>query len=128
MILLVSNFAPVFSKPVWSHARILLLKAILAASQRTVSSALRSMGLADEKHFINDHRVLSRAIGSSWSLSRILLGWLLLLRVSADALEVHYFEQAKFNQLLDSAEEVSRILSGLIASVSSKRQIGRNPC
>lgn len=85
IILLVSNFAPVFSKQVWSHALILLLGAILAPGKRTVTSALQIMGLADEKHYINYHRVLSRAKWSSLSLSRILLGLLVLLLLSADA-------------------------------------------
>ena len=85
IILLVSNFAPVFSKQVWSHALILLLGAILAPGKRTVTSALQIMGLGAEKHYINYHRVLSRAQWSSLSLSRILLGLLVLLLLSADA-------------------------------------------
>ena len=74
-----------FSKQVWTHALILLLGAILAPGKRTVTSALQIMGLADEKHFINYHRVLSRAQWSALSLSRILLGLLVTLLLSADA-------------------------------------------
>lgn len=85
IIALLANFAPVFDKRVWEHAVILLVGAILAPGKRTVTSALRIMGLSDEKHFINYHRVLSRATWSSLALSRILLGLLILLLLSANA-------------------------------------------
>jgi hypothetical protein len=73
IIQFVNNFAPVFSQRVWAHALVLLLGAILTPGKRTVTSALRIMGLADEQHFINYHRVLSRARWSSLALSRVLL-------------------------------------------------------
>jgi hypothetical protein len=85
IIALLANFAPVFDKRVWEHAMILLVGAILALGKRTVTAALRIMGLSDEKHFINYHRVLSRATWSSLALSRILLGLLILLLLSANA-------------------------------------------
>jgi hypothetical protein len=62
-----------FSKRVWQHAQILLAGAILAAGKRTVSSALRAMGLEREKRFHCYHRVLSRAAWSSKEAGRILL-------------------------------------------------------
>lgn len=52
---LISEFALVFSKRVWRHARVLLVGAILAPSKRTVTSVLRVMGLSDEQHFQNYH-------------------------------------------------------------------------
>jgi len=70
---LISEFALVFSKRVWHHAQVLLIGAILAPGRRTVTSALRVMGLSDEQHFQNYHRVLSRAVWSSLEVSRILL-------------------------------------------------------
>jgi hypothetical protein len=70
---LISEFALVFSKRVWRHAQVLLAGAILAPGKRTVTSALRVMGLSDEQHFQNHHRVLSRAIWSSLEVSRLLL-------------------------------------------------------
>jgi len=70
---LIWKFAPVFSKRVWHHAQVLLIGAILAPGKRTVTSALRVMGLSDDQHFENYHRVLSRAVWSSRELSRILL-------------------------------------------------------
>jgi hypothetical protein len=38
---LIVAFAPLFSKPVWKHAQVLLTGAMLAPSKRTVTSALR---------------------------------------------------------------------------------------
>jgi hypothetical protein len=61
---LLSEFARVFSKRVWHHAQVLLIGAILAPGKRTVTSVLRVMGLSDEQHFQNYHRVLSRAVES----------------------------------------------------------------
>ena len=70
---LICRFARVFSARVWRHAQVLLVGAILAPGKRTVTSALRVMGLSDEEHFQNYHRVLSRAVWSSVEVSRILL-------------------------------------------------------
>jgi hypothetical protein len=38
-------FAPVFSRPVWQHVKVLLTGAVLAPGQRTVTAILRIMGL-----------------------------------------------------------------------------------
>ena len=85
IIALLANFAACCDKRVWDHAVILLIGAILAPGKRTVTAALRIMGLSDEKHFINYHRVLSRATWSGLALSRILFGLLVILWLSADA-------------------------------------------
>lgn len=61
IILLLVPFAPLFSNRVWLHAQLLLLGAILAPGKRTVTAALRVMGLARERRFTNYHRVLNRA-------------------------------------------------------------------
>jgi hypothetical protein len=50
--------------------------AILAPGKRTVASALRAMGLEEERCFCRYHRVLSRATWSSREASRLLLGLL----------------------------------------------------
>jgi hypothetical protein len=70
---LISRFTLVFSRRVWHHAQVLLIGAILAPGRRTVTSVLRVMGLSDEQHFQNYHRVLSRGIWSSLEVSRLLL-------------------------------------------------------
>jgi DDE superfamily endonuclease len=76
MIRVLAPFAPLFSRRVWQHAQVLLIGAILAPGRRTVSSALRAMGLDQHKQFHRYHRVLSRASWSSRQASRILLGLL----------------------------------------------------
>lgn len=71
-------FAPLFSKRVWEHAKVLLIGAILAPGKRTVTSVLHVMGLRHETHFQNYHRVLNRAVWSSLAASRLLLGLLVV--------------------------------------------------
>ena len=56
--------------------QILLVGALLAPGQRTVTSCLRLVGLSRERHFVNYHRVLSRARWSGRAGSRLLLGLL----------------------------------------------------
>jgi hypothetical protein len=73
----ISIFVPVFSRPVWQHAKVLLTGTILAPGTRTVASILRIMGLADEPHFPTYHRVLNRAVWSSLQASRFLLRFLI---------------------------------------------------
>lgn len=69
-------FAPLFSRRVWPHAQALLLGAILAPGQRTVTRCLRIVGLGGEYRFVNYHRVLNRARWSGRAASRLLLGLL----------------------------------------------------
>jgi DDE superfamily endonuclease len=76
IILVLAPFAPLFSQRVWLHAQLLLLGAMLAPGARTVTAALRAMGLSGERHFTNYHRVLNRATWSAHQASRILLGLL----------------------------------------------------
>jgi hypothetical protein len=73
MIALLAAFAPEFSKSVWVLAQVLLVGAILAPHKRTVTAALRAMGLSGEKGFDKYHRVLYRDQWSGLRLSRILL-------------------------------------------------------
>jgi hypothetical protein len=70
-------FAPLFSKPVFKRVEVLLTGAILSPVSRTVTNALRVMGLSREKHFENYHRVLNRDQWSSLKASRILLNLLI---------------------------------------------------
>lgn len=70
-------FTPVFSERIWDWVQVLVMGAILAPRQRTVTSALRAVGLHDEKQFQNYHRVLNRASWSSLEVSRILFELLL---------------------------------------------------
>src|SRR5215216_1996942 len=76
MIGVLAPFAPLFSERVFEHVQVLLSGAILAPGRRTVSSALRAMGLDQQKQFHRYHRVLSHARWSSREASRVLLGLL----------------------------------------------------
>ncbi len=76
MIQILAPFAPLFSEGVWGHLQVLLAGTILAPGKRTVASALRAVGLEDERRFCRYHRILSRAKWSSKEASRILLGLL----------------------------------------------------
>ena len=73
MIPSVGAFAPLFSRRVWDHVQVLLVGAILAPAQRTVTAALRAAGLAHLAQFHRYHRVLSHARWSGLAASRVLL-------------------------------------------------------
>src|SRR5215471_13204296 len=66
-------FAPVFSRPVWQHAEVLLTGAVLAPGQRTVTAILRIMGRSAAPDFQTYHRVPNRALWSPLTASRLLL-------------------------------------------------------
>src|SRR5215212_4623306 len=70
-------FAPLLRQRSWRHAEVLLIGAILAPGQRTVTSILRITGLCRERRFVNYHRVLNRAAWGRRAAGRVLLGLLL---------------------------------------------------
>jgi hypothetical protein len=74
--MILTSFARLFSKHVWKYAQALLIGAILTPGQRTVTAALRILGLEADQHFQNYHRVLNRAQWSNLELSGLLLAWL----------------------------------------------------
>src|SRR4051812_5844707 len=76
MLHLLAPFAPLFARPVWCRALVLVAGTLLAPGKRTVCAALRAMGLGHSKRFACYHRVLSRARWSSLAVSRGLLGLL----------------------------------------------------
>jgi hypothetical protein len=80
-----AQFAPLFSARVWPHAQLLLLGAILAPAARTVTTALRALGLATERRFTNYHRVLNRVTWSARQGSQTLLGLLITCLVPPGA-------------------------------------------
>jgi hypothetical protein len=73
MIRLLTPFAPLFSRRVWQHVQLLLVGTILAPGKRTVASALRAVGLEEERQFCRYHRVLNRAVWSGKEAGRVLL-------------------------------------------------------
>jgi hypothetical protein len=79
MVAILAAFAPLFSDRVWTKAQLLALGAILATGPRTVCAVLRIMGLGQEPHFTNYHRVLNRDAWSCLAAGQVLLGLILVL-------------------------------------------------
>jgi len=76
---IMAAFAPLFTNPVFHHAQVLIVGAILARGKRTVTSALRAVGLSRERHFTNYHRVLNRAVWNACFAAKVLLGLMVSL-------------------------------------------------
>ena len=71
-------FSNLFQQRTWLKAQVLLIGAILSPRKRTITSALRVMGLGDDPGFAKYHHVLNRAVYCPLELSRVLL--VLLIR------------------------------------------------
>ena len=84
IIHLLSMFSIAFTDPTFKNMLVLVTGTILAPGRRTVAAALRVMGLAQERHFTNYHRVLNRARWSPWLLSRLLLNLIIKQCLRAD--------------------------------------------
>jgi hypothetical protein len=76
MLALLAPFAPLFRRRVWPSAVVLVVGTLLAPGKRTVTAALRVLGLAHTRRFERYHRVLNRARWSSLAVSRVLLSLL----------------------------------------------------
>ncbi len=70
-------FRTCFTAPVWSRILVLVAGAVLSPGKRTVTQALRVMGLADQPGFRRYHEALSRARWDSREVARRLLRHLL---------------------------------------------------
>jgi DDE superfamily endonuclease len=79
MIASLAAFAPLFSNLTWVKVQFLAVGAILATGNRTVCSILRIMGLSQDPHFTNYHRVLNRDAWSCLAAGQVLLGLILAL-------------------------------------------------
>jgi DDE superfamily endonuclease len=78
MITILSEFAPaIYGMSTWYKIEVLVAGAVLATGKRTVSAALRVMGLSQERNYAKYHQVLSRAVWSGLEVSAILLRLLL---------------------------------------------------
>ena len=84
IIPVLTPFATLFQRRTWMKVQVLLMGAILTPSKRTVTWALRVMGLSDDGAFGKYHQVLNRASWSWLKLSRVLLCLLLRYLDSAD--------------------------------------------
>jgi hypothetical protein len=78
MITILTEFAPaIYGMRTWYKIEVLVAGTILATGKRTVSAALRVMGLSQERNYAKYHQVLSRATWSGLEVSAILLRLLL---------------------------------------------------
>lgn len=69
----ISVFAPLFSKKVFEHAKVLILGCLLSVGKRTVCGCLKTLGLDSQTRFHKYHRVLSLAKWSAYQASHRLL-------------------------------------------------------
>lgn len=74
---LLTPFRPIFHQATWRKGQILFIGAILATGKRTVTAALRVMGLSDESGFSKYHQVLNRAVWSPHRAAEMLLALLM---------------------------------------------------
>jgi hypothetical protein len=76
--MLLASFRPAFTTPTWQKVVLLVEGTLLTRGRRTITAALRAVGLQEEKHFNLFHHVLNRARWSPLQISRFL--FLLLVR------------------------------------------------
>ena len=77
IISLMAPFRSFFTAPVWEHVLALVTGMALAPGKRTVSAALRIMGLGGTRDFALYHYVLNRARWNSRAIARPLLTMIL---------------------------------------------------
>jgi len=58
IVSILQPFSCLFTHPTWLHVQVLLAGTLLAQGPRTVTGALRAMGLSAERRFERYHRVL----------------------------------------------------------------------
>lgn len=83
IIQVLQHFRPAFTRPTWDKALVLVMGTLLARGRRTVTAALKQMGLHDEPNFTLFHQVLNRASWSCLTLSRLLLQLLISTFIEA---------------------------------------------
>jgi hypothetical protein len=69
MLQALEPFVPLFSRRLWPRVLVLVAGTLLAPGKRTVTAALRVMGLAQPRRFERYHRVLNRARWSSLAVA-----------------------------------------------------------
>ena len=83
IIQVLAHFRPVFTRPTWDKVLVLVTGTLLARGRRTVTAALKQMGLHDYADFTLFHQVLNRANWSCLTLGRLLLQLLVNTFVAA---------------------------------------------
>lgn len=76
---LVSAFSIAFTRPTFQRVTVLILGAILAFRQRTVTGILRAVGPLAKGHWSDFHRVVCWRVWSNWPLGRVLAALVLEL-------------------------------------------------
>lgn len=77
LVPLMEAFRGFFTAPVWDHVLVLVAGMVLTSGKRTVSAALRIMGLSEAGDFALYHHVLSQAHWDSRVIARKLLTMIL---------------------------------------------------
>jgi hypothetical protein len=77
LVSLMAAFRGFFTAPVWDHVLVLVAGVVLTPGKRTVSAALRIMGLSQTGDFALYHHVLSQARWDSRAIARKLLTMIL---------------------------------------------------
>jgi len=85
IIQLLSVFSIAFTAPTFAKVMVLIFGTILAPGRRTVTAALRMMGLGGDQHYSKYHRVLNRDRWSPWLVSKILLSLIISIFIPAEA-------------------------------------------
>jgi hypothetical protein len=78
---LLQQSACVFTRPTFQRWLVLLLAAILTTERRTICNLLRTVGPLAPGHPPSYHRVFSGRRWSTWTLARVLAGFILTYRV-----------------------------------------------
>lgn len=86
IILVLAHFAPAFTEPSYEKALVLVVGTILAKGRRTVTSALRAVGKAQDRDWSKYHQVLNRAKWSGLAVSQLLLRLIVATFVVAGSL------------------------------------------
>jgi hypothetical protein len=72
-------FVPLFQAKTWQKVPVLLFGTILTPGKRTVTAALRVMGLKEDSQFAKYHQVLNRAVWSPLAMAKRLLDVLITM-------------------------------------------------
>jgi DDE superfamily endonuclease len=86
ILTVVAPFRPLFTAPTWRKLMTLLTGTLLARGRRTVCSALRLSGEADNEHWSSFHQVLNRARWSPLAASCVLLFLIVETLLPTDAI------------------------------------------
>jgi hypothetical protein len=100
-------FRPCFTAPVWNHILALVGGAVLAPGKRTVTQALRVMGLADKPGFGRYHEVLDRARWDARDVARRLLLHLLAVLSPSGEVVIGIDDTSEIRGLTHSGVDVA---------------------